>query len=703
MRYNVHGGFFGTISSRISPHILKIETALLIVKLYGLSFTGHQMSTSESPAKKGISFQRKDQHLNLTYISGLDGIRAISVIAVIFYHANFPWALGGYLGVESFFVISGYLITSLLINEWNSSGGINLLRFWLKRARRLLPALWILLFSLAITIPILARDGISNFLEDIPPALFYYTNWAYIFRNTSYFEAFGRPPLLKHLWSLAIEEQFYLFWPLLLFLLLKVFGNRKRKNLLYPILALVVLSALWMSYLFTLTNDASRVYFGTDTRASGLLIGACLATLWQPWRKPPQKTDNKWLVDVMGWGLLILISYLFVTLNEYNPYLYHGAITLFSLASAGLIYSATHSDTTISRFLEIPIMRWIGTRSYGIYLWHFPVFMMLRPVSDVNLPIIPLFAIQLSLTFLFAEASYRWIELPIRKVGFRSFGISIKKQYLKQPLPYLLSIIIVVIFTFSTTDFGREIIGNTFTDDLFSVQISSSDDLIPDGKQGSPSASPQPSQTLETQSLPITITADVSSQTATLPSSFSTQVEQLADGTEVLETQATEEYHNVDYTFIGDSVMEGASDLILATFGENIYIDTEQSRNVEDGPEIIDMLAEEGNLAPIVIIHLGTNRLFEEDHFQTLMETLANHQITQIYIINVRRPIRWEMLANKRLDEVVSNWDQAILLDWYTISEHKPGYFGEDQVHLTTYGKKAYLNLIQEMIAGNSD
>ena len=155
--------------------------------------------------------------------------------------------------------------------------------------------------------------------------------------------------------------------------------------------------------------------------------------------------------------------YSFVTLNEYHPLLYHGGITIFSLASAGLIFAATHSETTISRFLEIPIMRWLGTRSYGIYLWHFPIFMMLRPGTDVNLPIIPLFAIQLSLTFLFAEASYRWIELPIRKVGFRSFGTSIKKQFIKKPYPYLLSIIILVIITFSNTAIGREIIRETFT------------------------------------------------------------------------------------------------------------------------------------------------------------------------------------------------------------------------------------------------
>jgi len=701
MRYNVHGGFYGVMQP-IFPLLSEIQQLFWIAKILGQFLPGHYMSISKSPAKKGISFQRKDQHLSLKYISGLDGIRAISVIAVIFYHANFSWALGGYLGVETFFVISGYLITSLLINEWNKSGGINLLKFWLKRARRLLPALWLLLATSAITIPAFARDGISNFLKDIPPALFYYTNWSYIFRNTSYFESFGRPPLLKHLWSLAIEEQFYLLWPIILFLLLKVFGSKKRKILLIPILVLVVISALWMSSLFTISNDASRVYFGTDTRASGLLIGACLATLWQPWRDPPQKSGNKWLIDFLGWGLLILIIYLFVTLNEFSPYLYHGGITLFSLASAGLIYSATHSETTISKFLETPFMRWIGTRSYGIYLWHFPVFMMLRPGYDVNLPIIPLFVIQLSLTFLFAEASYRWLEIPIRKVGFISFGTSVKKQFINNPYPYLLSIIILVIFTFSTTNIGKEILKETFSADPFSLQTSSSDDLLQDETQGSQPTSPQSSLIVETQSPP-TNTAEVSAQMATLPSSLATQIEQQAEETKLSEALATEEYTPVDYTFIGDSVMEGVSELLISTFGENIHISTEKSRNVEDGPEVIENLVEEGNLASTVIIHLGTNRLFEEDHFQELMKTLVKYNVDEIYIINVHRPIRWESLANKRLEEVISQWDQATLLDWYTASGTRPGYFGEDQVHLTTYGKKAYLKLIQESIAINTD
>lgn len=157
----------------------------------------------------------------LPYITGLDGIRALAVLAVLCYHANYPWALGGFLGVETFFVLSGYLITSLLMGEWQASGKIDLKNFWLRRARRLLPAIWLLLLSLPFLAILFARDTLPGLQEDIPAALFYITNWVYIFREVPYFEAFGRPPLLQQLWSLAVEEQFYLLWPLLLVFLLR--------------------------------------------------------------------------------------------------------------------------------------------------------------------------------------------------------------------------------------------------------------------------------------------------------------------------------------------------------------------------------------------------------------------------------------------------------------------------------------------------
>src|SRR5215211_7592725 len=219
----------------------------------------------------------------LSYITGLDGIRALAVMAVLFYHANQPWALGGFSGVETFFVLSGFLITSLLLAEWQSTKGIDLKQFWLRRARRLLPAVWLLLLALPALAVVFARDALPRLQEDIPAALFYITNWVYIVREVPYFEAFGRPPLLQQLWSLAVEEQFYLLWPLMLLFLLRTLKNNQYK-LLFAIMTLTVLSTVWMATLYSPELEPLRVYYGTDTRAAGFLVGAMLAVVWTPWQ-----------------------------------------------------------------------------------------------------------------------------------------------------------------------------------------------------------------------------------------------------------------------------------------------------------------------------------------------------------------------------------------------------------------------------------
>src|SRR5215207_10317300 len=195
----------------------------------------------------------------LSYITGLDGIRAVAVIAVLCYHANSPWALGGFLGVETFFVLSGFLITSLLLVEWQQTGRIDLRNFWLRRARRLLPAVWLLLLILPVLATFFARDALPRLKEDIPAALFYITNWVYIVREVPYFEAFGRPPLLQQLWSLAVEEQFYLLWPLILLFLLRTLKNNRYK-LLFAIMIMTALSTVWMAALYSPALDPLRVY-----------------------------------------------------------------------------------------------------------------------------------------------------------------------------------------------------------------------------------------------------------------------------------------------------------------------------------------------------------------------------------------------------------------------------------------------------------
>src|SRR6185503_5207901 len=293
--------------------------------------------------------------------------------------------------------------------------------FWLRRARRLLPAVWLLLAILPILAVFFGPDALVRLRDDIPAALFYITNWVYIVHEVPYFEAFGRPPLLQQLWSLAVEEQFYLLWPLmLLFLLRKLNNNRSR--LLGSIFLMIAISSGCMAVLYSPFVEPLRVYYGTDTRAAGFLAGAMLAILWVPWKASQASRRGK--LEVLSWGGLVTLLILYNYLNEFQLFLYRGGILLTAFASALLIMGASSPITSLSKLFESRILRWIGTRSYSIYLWHWPVFMLSRPGIDIHLPALLVRVGQLVVTFILAELSYRWIESPIRHQGFQSSLLS---------------------------------------------------------------------------------------------------------------------------------------------------------------------------------------------------------------------------------------------------------------------------------------
>lgn len=360
--------------------------------------------------------RRGGDKTRLTYLPGLDGLRALAVLAVVIYHADLGWLPGGFLGVEIFFVISGYLITALLLAEWRREGTIDLKSFWLRRARRLLPALWVLI-GIVLAFAVLALpDEVAGLRPDVAAALGYVTNWYLILAQKSYFETVGRPSLLQHLWSLAIEEQFYLLWPLFLRFIL---GRLSPRRALALIVAGAVLSLAWMVWLYVPDSDPSRVYYGTDTRAAGLLFGAALAFLWTPWGDAKQAARVKpWLADIVGvlaLGALVAACWF---IGEFDPFLYRGGLAFVALATVVVIAAVVHPGAQLgTTILGLAPLRWIGLGSYSIYLWHWPIFMVTRPQLDVPLDGAALFALRLSATFLLAAFSYRFVETPIRRGG----------------------------------------------------------------------------------------------------------------------------------------------------------------------------------------------------------------------------------------------------------------------------------------------
>lgn len=402
----------------------------------------HPTSSPEIPTR---------QSSILGYVPALDGLRALAVLAVLFYHADLLWLPGGFLGVEIFFVVSGYLITSLLLAEYRARNAVNLKQFWQRRARRLLPGLFAMLIAVMTYAVIFLPGEVASLRGDILAAFTYVTNWYLIAAQKSYFETMGRPSLLRHLWSLAVEEQFYLVLPLVFTFLLVRLKTRTTMLLLF---AGAALSALWMGILFQPDTDPSRIYYGTDTRAAGLLLGAALAFVWTPLSqrttskaarskkttkttrtnkqsqarakhklnfkgkrvRPKAETARRWLLDGVGIVALGGLVFSCLALTEFDPFLYQGGLLLVSVATVFVIAAVAAPDSPLlAPLLGNRVLRWIGLRSYSLYLWHWPVFMVTRPQLDTTLEGLPLMALRLAATFALAEISYHFIETPVRK------------------------------------------------------------------------------------------------------------------------------------------------------------------------------------------------------------------------------------------------------------------------------------------------
>jgi peptidoglycan/LPS O-acetylase OafA/YrhL len=588
------------------------------------------------------------------------------------YHADLPWIIGGFLGVEIFFVISGYLITAILLHEWQSTNQINLGRFWLRRARRLLPALFALLLATVVFAVVFLPDEVANLRRQTLAALGYFTNWHLIWTQVSYFDTIGRPSLLLHLWSLAIEEQFYLIWPMLVLFGLK---HWSRRTLALITCGGALTSTLIMFALYRPEIDPSRLYYGTDTRASGLLIGAALAFCWSPQQLFARRWVG-WLIDLLGLVGLLVAGWFVVTVGNHRPELYQGGFLVLGLATAAIIAAAVHPYAPLlPRLLALPPLVWLGVRSYSLYLWHWPIFMVTRPMIDVPLEGWPLLVLRLGLTFLVAELSYRLIETPIRQgaLGRAWHNWRMAHGQRRRRLSMLwfsgsgafvasiaaLSVVVVEARPPAPPD--ELLIGRVQTGQLATAQI-----------PALPSATPGPvaTPTLDVAALEMAQSQD-RVPTAPLP------------------TPTPEPPPRI--IAIGDSVMVGAASELQRAI-PNVEIDAAVNRQISAGIALLRNLREHNQLPTTVIVHLGTNGTFDHEHFTQLMEVL--HDVPRVIIVNVRAPRRWEPLNNTAIHEGASQHTNVIIVDWHSFSKEKPEFFRSDGVHLVPEGQRAYADLI---------
>ncbi len=583
------------------------------------------------------------------YLPGLDGIRAIAVLAVIAFHLNFGWASGGLLGVQAFFVLSGYLITDLLVAEYGRHRGIGLKTFWIRRARRLLPALFVMLFVTVGFATLFQRTQLAELRSDLPAGIFYVSNWWFIFHHVNYFAQFGPPSPLGHLWSLAIEEQFYLVWPLLL-----LAGFRwlhTRRALITATLIAASASALEMAILYTPGANPNRVYEGTDTRAFALLIGAALA-MWLPRSRPIGVVTNnaRYLLNGVGAVSLIAIFAMFSQVDDNQPFLYEGGLLLLALLTAMLIGVTVHPGAQIRTILGWEPLRWIGERSYGIYLWHYPVIVLTTPVGAP--PNIPRALVQFAATLIIAALSWRYIEQPIRHGALRRFWQNIRERGLTRPHLEPAGWIVIGVVIFNAL-------------------------LCTLGLVGIVSAEADPA----TQ-----VTRIVPTRHVRTPTSTTTQKAGPAVSTTTVPPPAGQ-----GVTAIGDSVMIDASQYLQQAL-PGIEIDAAVGQQLYQVQQVVPQLKAEGVVGNRLILELGTNGPYSADQLRTLINSLG--PMRKIVLVNTRVPRPWQNQVNATIASVARSYPNATVVNWYADSAAGPQYFYPDGVHLDPAGASYYASLI---------
>jgi peptidoglycan/LPS O-acetylase OafA/YrhL len=671
----------------------------------------------------------------MPYLPGIDGLRAIAVLAVLLFHAELPWIPGGFLGVDAFFVISGYLITALLWTEYTATGTVAYRRFLVRRARRLLPALAAFLAGASLIAVLFARDVLGELLREIPAAATYVYNWFAIATEQSYFESFARPSFFQHLWSLAIEEQFYIIWPLLALLGLRFLPRRR---LLLLVAGGAIASTLLMAALYAPGVDPARLYYGTDTRFAGLLVGAALALAWHPARA--RIGMNRFLIrakatDALGVVGLAILGWAFLTLRGDAlgaSQLYRGGFLLASLGTALVVAATAHPRTRLGRLLGTPTLRYLGRRSYGIYLWHWPVYMVTRARIDVGFDGIELFTFRLVATLVLAELSYRLVERPVRR-GIFLAGI---RQWAAAPLrpPWptraatAVAALAVLAFAVATAHTSWQAtvaaaaVAPTTTTEGADVEAAISSPVIeflaipsplptdaepataedPGSRevlgsgpaQGSDAASAtsaaDPEADAPDEGEPPPASADTGGQA---PVAAPEELDPVERGTT---TTPPVEPGPRGFVAVGDSVMLGAS-ASLDAIGA-VKVDAEVSRPWDAAPAVTAALRDQGVVDDVLVIHLGTNGPVTAAVFDELMADVSD--VGRVIVVNVRVPRRWESEVNAVIADGVTRWPNAELLDWHGFSNDRPALFAADGVHLTEAGMAAYASLVENAVNG---
>ena len=577
------------------------------------------------------------------HIASIDGLRAIAVTAVVLYHLGISWIPGGFLGVDLFFVISGYVITRLILDSINQSSALDLRAFYAARIRRIYPGLIFMVVCTIIFIGVWAPEAIKRFLSDLPYALTGTINWFLVARNQDYFETIGRPPLLQHTWSLAVELQFYLIWPIILLAVLKYFG---KKNIARIALIIAMISGTTLFFVSLQLDQAnakqiSHIYFGTDTHSLGLFLGSALAVSWIPQNLSANiEKRAQDVIDAIGVvGLLGLIS-TFLFIDQTNANLYRIAFPLAGIFGCLVIISLVHPASRFAPLISTAPFRWIGQRSYGIYIWHWVIFQVTRPSVDLSGQTWALYLARVLLVLALADISLRWVEIPFRQGLVQNWFRGMKYRSAKVRLRQQLSIIFSIVIT-------------------------------------------------------LAITTSISVQAITKSNQIADQL--LAQSDEI--TKPTQDLASTTGLWVtGDSVILG----IRSKLEAKQHISLVNARVGRQAPELLAVMRVDTTSVPQspVIFNLGNNNSLSESTVVEIFETIKDQP--QIIVVNTAVPRAWKDANNSIISSVAARYPNVIVVDWNKISNGRPELFAPDGVHLSPAGSDVYVDLILNVLTKTS-
>lgn len=607
------------------------------------------------------------------YITGLDGIRAIAVIMVLAYHLKLALFKSGFLGVTVFFVLSGYLITGILISEVEEEGTIDLKNFWLRRIRRLVPAVMsmavVIIFVSAVVNRIIFTKGCKDFLASVLG----FNNWWQIFNKVSYFEAAGVPSPFTHCWSLAIETQFYLIYPLILLGIYKLVKSREegraKRGLLFAgvTLLLALISVILMIVLFDPQQDASRVYYGTDTRAFSLLFGALLAILWKYQMVPRRLSASvNMVLGSVSFAVLLVMT---IAINGSSNFWYRGGQFVGTILTVLVIYTVSGRKTWLSRFLSNPVLKWIGDRSYSIYLWHYPIILLISKGIKASWWIT---LIEIVLSVVLAELSYRFIETPIRH-GIIGEYLNILRSRPKSRQEKKRQV--------QVARRSLKVMAGTF---VLTVSLILCMVFVP--KKNT-------LDTLQKREAKAKETGKMTEEQL---------AKQKANGSESDDTICTadltddEILEGLNLLLIGDSIAVDVTDDFYEMFPNSVS-DTKIGRITSLGKQVLDSYIDEKKWEGEGVIFASLSNSPINGELEAIREKIGKDM--PLFLTTVRIPHdTFEEESNSKIKKFVEENDHTYLIDWYAASEGHDEYFDADDTHMLSAGAKAYAKCIKEAV-----